>query len=198
VVVLSDIHGNLFRVRVVCNSHKDDFVVQIGDFGFGFISNAEFKRNWGLPRNLYFFAGNHDNVEKMKLHKNYLGRYGERIIQDRKFFFVSGAESIDKHRRFEGDSYWSNEQLNFEESNECLNQWEESDADILLSHDCGSYIVNKYFRNNENSWTQKHIQEMIRIRKPKIHIFGHWHLSMDIVEKEVRYICLEKEGFIKI
>lgn len=108
---------------------KEDTVIICGDFGF--IWNSDPYRNYFLakltaePFTIAFADGNHENFDLLetypvvewnggKTHKIADNLYhlmrGQRfIIEDKRFFVMGGAYSIDKPMRTEGKSWWKAE-----------------------------------------------------------------------------------------
>jgi len=170
-IFLGDVHGNLIRCLNVAESNPDSTIVQIGDFGIGFLPIDVFLR---LPKNFKFFVGNHDKRQEAKTLPHCLGDYGEAY---EKFFFVSGADSIDKDMRIEGVSWWPDEELTYKQAEDCLDKWENSKVEVLVSHDCPQSIAEKYLLVYDKSLTRNLLQKMIDIRKPKLLVYGHHHQS---------------------
>lgn len=182
-IFIGDVHANLNPCMKVSKSNPDAIIVQIGDLGVGFISIDVFRR---LPDNFKFFPGNHDCRELCHTLPHCLGDYGE---VDSKFFFVSGADSIDRAHRIEGVSWWADEQLTYHQAEDCLQQWEVSKCDILVTHDCPQSFAEGYKLIYDKTLTRNLLQSMIELRKPRMLIHGHHHRSnrlningIDVVE----------------
>ncbi len=156
-----------------------------------------------------FFGGNHDDYSKIKDCPNNLGDFGLGYQDGKQFFFIRGADSIDKAYRIEGVSWWRNEELNYREAEECLDLYEElakpvfhnysapnPETDIILSHDCPHFLANGLWGYSA-SFTRKLLDGIWEIRKPKLWVFGHHHKSIDMVVDGCRFVCLnELETFI--
>lgn len=170
-IFIGDVHGNLKRCHDACTKHPDATIVQIGDLGVGFIF-------WGLiaklPTNFKFFPGNHDKRQEALTLKSCLGNYGE---VDGKFFFVSGADSIDKDERIEGVTWWPDEELTYKQADEALSLWEKSKAQVLVSHDCPQRLAQYNHLIYDTTITRNVLDQMIDVRRPKIIIYGHHHKS---------------------
>lgn len=186
-IIVSDIHGDYEWIARLAESRKDELIVQLGDFGFGF---RKFPNTFS--NNLKFFCGNHDNRSVAEKHPNCLGPFGEYD----KFFFVSGADSIDKSMRVPGLSWWPDEELNARQADYCMTWWKNCNKKILICHDAPQFIVENYFLIYDRSFTRQLIQRMIEIRKPEFVIFGHHHRKFSINLDDVCYRGLaEKECF---
>lgn len=167
---VGDIHSNVNHLIKLGNTFKEHTVVQIGDFGIGRV-NTEFVKK-ELPANVKFFVGNHDNRQLAKTIPNCLGDFGE---FEGKFFFVSGAYSIDQADRTEGVSWWRDEELTYAQGQEALEQWEESKVDVLVTHDVPQSFTEGYFLIYDRCLTRNLLEGMIQVRKPKLLISGHHH-----------------------
>lgn len=185
-IILGDVHGDIGICRRTCGNFPDEDIVQLGDFGIGFFDEEEQKSAKGLPANFNFFCGNHDDRVAAKEYPSYLGDFG--IYKD--IFFVCGADSIDKNYRVEGLSWWRYEELNAGECNQVLNLWQKSTSTTLITHDCSQFFVEKYFSIKDKSTTRNLLDEMYKIRKPRLHIFGHHHRSITVEHNGTTLKCL--------
>jgi hypothetical protein len=209
-IILGDVHGDINTCLCVAKKHTKkghtDTVLQIGDLGIGFnvppFLGIPFKHTgWPvfdvvkkLPKNFHFFVGNHDNRQLAKKLKSCLGDYGE----FENVFFVSGAQSHDQWARVEGVSWWSDEELNQLQADDCLFQWKTSECETIIAHDCPQSIAEAYLRVPSRCITRKLLQAMIEARRPKLVVFGHHHQHLDIVVDRTRFICLAIGESIKI
>lgn len=173
-IFLGDTHGNINRCRSVAESNPFDVIVQIGDLGCGFVPNEVIT---DLPVNFMFFVGNHDNRNVANTLWNCIGDFG---AYENKFFFVSGADSIDKNMRVEGVSWWRNEELNTMQGMDCFDAWVNSNLDVLVTHDIPQSFAEQYQNIHDKSFTRTLLQKMIEARKPKLLVSGHHHCSKDI------------------
>lgn len=190
---IGDIHGKYEEYAKI--KHEAEKSIQVGDFGWGFRD---------VPDNLFretdrYILGNHDDPVLGRANKN---NHLESGLEWEGIFPINGAMSIDRHYRIEGVSWWEREEHTNEEFYEILGKWETSKCDIVVAHDCPEsfipYVNQKSHHLYENSKTRQVLSSLIYIRKPKIFIFGHHHISIDDVKEDVRYICLPEIGFIDI
>ena len=180
-IILSDVHSDWNRVVEVCRLWSDQTVVQLGDLGIGFLRTEFVLGN--TPKNFRFFVGNHDNRTLANTMPACLGDFGE----FENIFFVSGAHSIDKSDRLEGKDWWANEELSYGQASACLDAWEKSDKDIIVSHDTTQSFVEKFMLIYDRSITRSLLQSMIEVRKPKMVIFGHHHKRYEINHDGIQY-----------
>jgi predicted phosphodiesterase len=184
VIILGDVHGNINRCLDLCKQNPDKTIVQLGDFGVGFIPTDYLQSV--LPLNFKFFVGNHDNRTEAKKITNNLGDYGE--FGD--FFFVSGANSIDANRRIPSINWWHNEEISYSQAHKCLMDWEKSKKQILVCHDCPQGFADFCFGIKDGSLTRNLLQDMIDTRKPRKIIFGHHHKSIRCMHGRTDYVGL--------
>lgn len=214
--ILGDVHGDRARCNKVYQKAQKKSpgseVIQIGDLGVGFCEyekrgdqglciwvptgKMDYKSFTDLPVLFKFFPGNHDNRKFCKAIPNCLGDYG---IYKEKFFFVSGAVSIDKASRIPGLEWWDDEELTYGQLQECIDIWRNSTTKVILSHDGPQHVINKWFPKAKGTTnTRNALQVMIEERKPELVIFGHWHTAKDEVIDGVRYVCLDINKAIEI
>ena len=71
--------------------------------------------------------------------------------------------------------------------------YEEKKPVVMVTHDCPLRVApfikgsNHY---NDSSITQQALQAMWELHQPKLHIFGHHHVSFDMVMNGTRFVCL--------
>ncbi len=183
-IFLGDVHGNINHCINICNTNPDATIVQVGDFGVGFIP-MDILMN--MPKNFKFFAGNHDCRRLCHFLPSNLGDYGEAF--DR-FFFVSGADSIDKPYRTEGIDWWNDEELTQTQAGWCLNQWRDSSVNVLVSHDLPQSFAEGYKSIYDKTLTRNLLQSMIDCRKPNMIIYGHHHRSQRMVYNGIKVMEL--------
>ena len=185
-IFLGDVHGDLGRCSAICTQNRDATVIQIGDLGVGFIPKKTILKH--LEHNFRFFVGNHDCREISNTIPHCLGDFGE--VRNH-FFFVSGANSIDKDMRIEGVSWWKDEELSYQQAGECLSQWEKSNVDVLVAHDIPQSFAEGYKLIYDRCLTRDLLQKMIEVRKPKLFISGHHHNSRRMIVKGIAWIELD-------
>lgn len=191
-IILSDVHCDFNRVTEVCRLWPDQTVLQLGDLGVGFLRTEFILAN--TPSNFRFFVGNHDNRSLANTMPACLGDFGE--FED--IFFVSGAHSVDRFDRIEGKSWWPDEELSYSQASACLDAWEASDKEIIVSHDTTQSFVEKFMLIYDRTITRTLLQSMIEVRKPKKIIFGHHHRRYDIQHDGISYHCLPINATMKL
>ena len=159
-----------FETNEAKNLTKDDVMIQLGDFGaiwnsIGTNEKQEELLNWWANQNytLAVVLGNHeaysviDTLPWTKKWGNDIQYYeienGNKIyffkrgaiytINNKKILTVSGAFSVDKYARTEGISWWAREDINYTETEFCLNEIEKHDkkVDYVLTHTIPKRIV---------------------------------------------------------
>ena len=202
--VIADVHGEVDEYLAICR--KLDYTVQIGDMGFKYdhLDQLEPSRN-------KFFGGNHDNFDKLEQSppRHYLGRFGSYELNGVKFFWISGAYSVDKAWRTEGKNWFRQEEFTAKETSDCLRLYDEVKPDIVLSHDCPvfmlPYVITNKMKVNP-SMTAQFLKAIYLIHAPKLWVFGHHHQNARFHYQDTDFIVLnelchldiiQKDGIIK-
>lgn len=190
VTFIGDVHGKWEHLLDILEPRNQ--YIQVGDFGIGFGINIPVE---DLPSDFYFIRGNHDNEAECKDYPQYLGKYG--YNQDLNVFYISGAYSVDKARRIEGVSWWADEELSWEEANQCIELYKKIKPTIVVSHDCP--IEHRLLclpwvstTSNYSSNTVKLLTELMQIHQPAYWIHGHLHISKKTKIGNTQFIGLDE------
>lgn len=198
ITFIADAHGKFTELNHKIERHiQHNRVVQCGDMGLGFKWNDLSRK---FPKNFYFIRGNHDNPETCRTFSNYLGDFG--YNKELNLFFIGGAWSIDQNLRKEGVSWWRDEELNWEQCQQCVELYNQIKPDYVISHDCpqeiGDIILNKLLIGSmearHKTKTSQLLSQLFQDHKPKFWIFGHWHLDFDMEILGTRFICQKELG----
>lgn len=98
-------------------------------------------------------------------------------INQKKFFVLGGAQSMDRMYRIEGKSWWKSEEVNAAEIEEAFanldaNNWK---VDYVITH-CAPYGAGLYRKNCE---TERVLGVIEADLKYKDWYCGHYHLDRD-------------------
>jgi predicted phosphodiesterase len=183
ILLIGDVHQKNTRYESIIEAHRGDSI-QLGDFGF------ETEHKWMLKykdceRNKVLF-GNHDDYNFVN-EKHSLGHFG----LYKGLFFVRGAYSYDKANRIARGYEWhENEELSYEQANECIELYEQEKPIIVISHECPTIIRTLLWDMSERSRTSDLLEAMFDIHKPTMWIFGHHHKSVTEVINGCEFTCL--------
>lgn len=201
-IFLGDHHGNWHYLFYQIDKHnlKDCYIISVGDCGIGFsfkekqLNEIEKFNDCFKSKNIHFKAirGNHDNplyfkgkdricLDHFELIEDYtICNYKEQTIQ-----FIGGAISIDRTGRSKGVSYWEDEGVVFDRDS-CQK------VDILVTHTAPSYCFPQQFNEIVYGWAKEDsylikdlteeravMDEIFKICQPKLHLYGHFHTSVD-------------------
>jgi len=188
-----DLHGDSQKINKLLQScHNYDLTIQLGDFGAGF--GAE-KYLDNVSSDIFrVLHGNHDDPSILARYPHNLGRFGIFEIGKKKIFFIAGAKSIDIESRTPGYDWWPNEELSFQECDECLTLWEENckEIDMVISHDgpipCTQLILKTA---PFNTFTGRLLWEIWKIHKPPMWYFGHYHKPFKKKIQSTMFQCLD-------
>jgi hypothetical protein len=189
----SDVHADHQEITEMLQTcHLYDLTIQIGDFGAGF--GAEAYLHLVSSEKFKVLFGNHDNYSILSQYPHNMGRFGILEFAGKKIFFVGGAYSIDRHHRKEGISWWPDEELNYVETEECLQLWERefNNVDLVISHD-GPPEFTKHIKRfmPMDTHTGRLLQEIYKIHQPKQWVIGHWHRAFSKKIGNTEFRCLK-------
>ncbi len=192
---LGDIHGDLNSWKTLIQDC--DKSIQVGDFGAGFVPVPGPEE---ISLNHKFIRGNHDAP--------YACKNSPRWIADGTFdpthrmFFMGGAFSIDYMYRKSGISWWEDEELSSRELYDMVDKYMECSPEIMVTHDCPSEVSQQLFSKNVGKMvstrTGMALQAMFENHKPRLWIFGHYHIHRNEVINNTRFICCDINQAIDI
>jgi predicted phosphodiesterase len=193
--IIGDVHGQVREYQKITShvSHS----VQVGDMGFR-EEYAHINRHVD-GRNHRFVAGNHDDYDNLPNHA--LGDFGEEELGGVQFFYVRGAESIDKAHRIEGLSWWRDEEIGIEVGRSVISAYARSKPSMVISHDCPTQALPSLVINDgkENcSRTNQLLGRLFEIHQPKMWFFGHHHQTKSKVIGGCIFQCLDELDWIDI
>lgn len=203
---IGDVHGKFGRYRTILQTspHRTH---QVGDMGVGFLRWPHGEPQANPPFDLMvekeatFHRGNHDSPKVCREHKQ--------CIQDGtvidNMMFIGGALSIDKAMRIPDFSWWENEELPSSELRIMKMVYGVNAPPIMVTHECPESIAEMIVGSLADlarpgqkikldprfaSRTRFAFESMFRAYKPKLWLFGHWHVPFDQVVNGTRFICL--------
>lgn len=184
---------------------RDDYVIICGDFGFVWFCDERDKAwlDWlgEKPCTFLFIDGNHDNHAALaalpteKIFGGKAHRVSENIIhlmrgqvytiEGRRFFTFGGGESIDRHLRHEGRSWWPQEMPSEKEYTDGILNLQKASwqVDYVLSHVAPQATMQKiasYFGGNRLNRYLQYIDDRLEYKQ---WYFGHYHFDRKMDEK---------------
>jgi hypothetical protein len=191
--LVGDIHNVIRAVVENYRSTDYDVLIQLGDFGSRETYEKHLK-NFD-PNRLKILPGNHDDYDAIPDFKEYfLGDFGLLDGTDGKVFYVRGAYSIDKMHRTKGFDWWQEEELNWAQSNACLDLWERvgRGVEVVLSHDAPQVASHSILGTMpNNTQTGRLLTEMLNMHEPQAWYFGHYHKSWEKRMGKTLFRCLD-------
>lgn len=190
---IGDVHGHIDDYLPLTKSGP---TFQVGDMGMGF-------RGVHLPHlgeDHKFIRGNHDDPRACREHPDYAGDYG--YDEQRGIFWLGGGYSIDYVYRIslmvQGMSpiWWMDEELSDGALLEATAAYRNCKPRIVVSHECPQSIPEKGLiplmsgGPFKPSRTARALQKMFEAHKPEVWIFGHYHVSQEVVLEETRFVCV--------
>lgn len=192
---------------------KDDYLIICGDFGVIWNDEYEFEKyllDWynDKPWTTLFVDGNHEGFTRLnsypveewnggKVHcikdsVYHLMRGQVFEIDGRKFFAMGGANSHDKERRIEGESWWAEELPSEEERAEAIanltkHNWK---VDYVITHEAPTHIADylicekrDYTRGLDEymNWLEDEIAMKLDFKQ---WYHGHYHIDMEYEDEK--------------
>lgn len=193
--LLGDIHGDVKPVyNILLNTPQNHKLIQLGDFGFRSTYDLHLPK---LPYDrLRILGGNHDEWPSLVKWQHALPRYGFEKWGNTGVFWVAGAYSIDKSQRIEGADWWKEEELNYKETDACIEEYttfaQDGQIDVVLSHDCpinvGLAVLGEWPKETH---TSKLLYELWKIHEPREWYFGHHHKRFRKKVGNTMFRCLD-------
>ena len=181
---VGDTHGNYGTLsNIVADSEYP--AIHVGDLGLvnsvakSKVNNLDFE----------FIHGNHDNPGLAENMPGFLGRFGTH--EHLRFFYVSGAWSIDQDWRTPGFNWWVDEQLSWREFSDCQGLYEKAKPSVMVTHDCPlRFYESLGLEIAIPNKTAIFFNDLWEIHRPKLWIFGHHHVTEQFYAKGTTFQCL--------
>jgi len=196
IVVIGDVHGRYYEYLDIISNYE--YSVQVGDFGFDYDVLKDVD-----PKKHKIIGGNHDNYDIIQDVPHYLGDYGNCELNNVKFFFYRGANSIDKHLRTPHVNWWEKEENSIESYVEAKELYLKTKPNIVLTHCCPSFLkydfINKEYldqiRGNRTDWA---LEELYNDHQPDLWVFGHYHCTKSMKKYNTTFTCVDKLSTLEI
>ena len=198
VFLVGDIHGKIapFHAFVQRMHGREVAVVQVGDFGHGFLDHRTAKRAASFFREnagtCGFIRGNHDDPQICRTMPGWIpdGHYDPNWG----IMFVGGAFSVDQHLRTQGLDWWEDEECSIAELNAIVDRYAAVQPRIMVTHDAPAGAIRVLFPRDRvqqpMSRTMQALNAMLELHRPDLWIFGHWHRSAVGIADGTRFQCL--------
>lgn len=186
--LIGDVHGHYRKYHQLLR--KAQSTLQIGDFGFEYttLSAVDARRH-------RIIGGNHDNYDEIGNWPHCLGDYGVHTVDGfGDIFFIRGGQSIDRHLRIEGISWWRAEELSMAECYAALAEYKRVKPNFVVSHECPRSVI-PYVTESMlliPSRTNQLLEQMFSAHKPARWIFGHFHKSWTKSIDGTLFTCLNE------
>lgn len=202
-LAVGDCHGHFERLRAIRDNYPEP-VFQVGDFGLGFDGFVP-----EFPKDMRFIRGNHDDPAACKAHPNYAGEFGYKDG----VFWCGGAYSIDHawRRQYNASHFnkvwWPDEELSLGALVDAQRLYDETKPSVVLTHEAPEAARNKLlmqivpdFRPEKNVYTRTAtaFQKMFESHKPKLWVFGHYHITQSFEIEGTKFQCLNELATLSI
>lgn len=215
IYITADIHGDqgIWIEHIHPLLQAGDYIIIAGDVGIGFLNGAYGNEDdffdWigEQPHTILFIDGNHENFDRLEAYP-VESRYGGQVhvirenflhlmrgeifqIEGVSVFAFGGGYSLDKYRRAEGISWWSQELPSDEEYKNAERNLDKHGrkVDYIVTHTCPAETVT-YLSNMAHYGIRRDVVEESRLTnyleyiRPTIqykhHYFGHFHVDTEL------------------
>lgn len=209
--------AELFTQQAKRKLTKEDYLCVVGDFGFLYRFNKNYKEILlmfeNFPFTTLFVDGNHEDfdvinsLKEVDMFGSKVGKFTNSIfhlkrgeiytIDDKKFFVMGGANSIDKEMRTLGFDYFFEEIPSYADE---LNAFQNIDkhfnyVDYVLTHTAPTFVVNTVLHslnlthkyNDQTEILLRHLELELEYKK---WFFGHFHTDGLFLDK---FRCIQNE-----
>lgn len=206
VTFIGDCHGKYPYYFKICD--KYEYTYQVGDMAFDYRPLMVID-----PSKHKFHPGNHDNYDTWEKSPHSIDSYGNKNfglveLNGVRFFFIRGGHSIDRKYRTQGRDYWSNEELNYTQMDECYNEYLKIKPDIVVSHEVPTPICHLIGNPGiliefgyDGLWTSntaKFLESLRYIHQPKLWIHGHFHKQYQMTYEGTKFVGLAELGTYEV
>jgi len=219
-----DTHGRVPEIEIIDQqaiAEGVEYVIQVGDFGCHwtadcgvheyFVNRSKRAHGSQLKNPIWITCGgNHDNWdrwEELAIQQGnpdlvelapdcfWAQRGTSHIIEGKKYLFFGGTESIDRHLRIEGYSWWRKETPSYQEFLKFSDQLESEKPDIVVAHDSPARcLMRAYIRTD--STTPRNLENIVKLSNYTVPLwyFGHHHVTQTWDILGTKYICCGFNG----
>jgi len=190
VIITGDIHNEFSKLNQLISSKRPELVICCGDFGYWP------DTHWATPMSnikpqgakILWCDGNHENHWELKKREKdeivpdviYMPRGSTYTIEDgRVIMFMGGADSIDKHQRRIGETWFPDEIITQKD----LYNLPDIKIDIFITHTCPMELVFEMLKYNSEKFddpSPKALSELWKIYRPDLWFYGHWHVYKEL------------------
>ena len=215
IMIVGDTHANFPKFNKLIESQDyPDVVIQCGDYGWwphahgnNLLGGTKLFDQFGLrpgKSKVFWTPGNHENWDDLQRLTDKHGRVPIEVqenvffmprgsvlqINHLNYLFIGGADSIDKHRRVEGVSWWRGESISYVD----LQALPETNIDVVISHTCPRYFLkndclDKLKFDDPNCQSLDYVFDKYT---PHYWFFGHYHLYKQGKTKGCIWRCLDR------
>ena len=200
VIVTGDIHNEFHQLNILINKKRPDLVICCGDFGYwpGKQWAQELEEIKTKGAKILWCDGNHEDhwalrdrvTDELAPNVIYMPRGSTYTLPDgRVMMFMGGADSIDKHMRIEGSTWFREEVIQQRD----LYDLPDIKVDIFITHTCPVELLNdllKYDLRKNSDPSNKALTELWKRYKPDLWFFGHWHKSLEGMLSSTKWYSL--------
>jgi len=212
VVIMGDTHGNFPDLNRWIDRHHPDALIICGDFGYWYPIWLKLKPQ---GTTIYWCDGNHEDFNELShLNKDepseiipdvwYMPRGSILELDNYRYLFMGGAESIDKGYRTDGKDWFKEEMITRDD----IDKYDGSHVDFVISHTAPLFIkeamgmtdlphgegvdfpIGSVFEADKWGQSSRMLSELHERCKPAGWFFGHFHRPFKSFQHATQFIGL--------
>jgi len=181
---IGDVHAQFDRY-VACRDEVESSL-QVGDMGAGFGKLPAPKPNH------YWLRGNHDDPSVCINRSDCISRY--EYLVNFGMMVIAGAYSTDWRVRRQGIDYWRDEELSDADLQNAFYMALDHRAPIVVTH-CAPHVVQRIMGFDWGGRTSRMFDRLFGQYKPRLWVFGHYHVDWEKVIDGTRFVCVGKNRY---
>ena len=210
------------KIYKACGNKYPEYVIITGDFGFIFNPISDDKEKYWLkwlrtkPWITLFLKGNHSNhsrldsneFEEIEMFNSKVKKIDYSIfmletgniytIENKTFFVLGGAASIDKEYRIPFVSWWPSEVPTIIDYTNSIDNLKKVNytVDYVLTHTCPRNVklAMETYKINFNDPTEMMLQSIDEQITYKKWYYGHFHTDLELELNGKKYRCTYNKG----
>ena len=215
IMIVGDVHADFPRFNKLIELQEyPDVVIQCGDYGWwphahgtNLLGGTKLFDQFGMrpgKSKVFWADGNHECHDDLQALVEKHGRVPIEVqenvfycprgtviqINHLNYLFMGGADSIDKHRRIEGFSWWKGENITWAD----MQALPDTKVDVVISHTCPKYFLKKDYLDDLkiDDPNCRMLDMVFDDYTPHYWFFAHYHLYKQGRTKGCIWRCLDR------
>lgn len=191
-IFVGDVHRNIAYLEQVVNDASGEDIVVLGDLGIGTIPEIDhaFVKLFRESPNLFTIRGNHDHLDTIRKLDGFIPDGTVRQTNMGPMMFIGGAKSRDRDDRTPQMDWWPDEEVDTSDFYQFQQVATNVDPTFMVSHDCPAFVIDSDQPIGGFDRTKVALGVMYTRISPRLHIFGHHHVTWQKKIGETEFLCV--------